>query len=80
MNDIVSRKRSEFRNPAGPDAEGLLDWRSSSTDADWINSANVTDEQWIATMEQMGLLVRKYMEAETMAEISIPQQAIMEAV
>jgi NAD(P)-dependent dehydrogenase (short-subunit alcohol dehydrogenase family) len=80
VNDIVSGKRSEFRNPAGPDAEGLLGWRSSSTDADWINSANVTDEKWIAAMEQMGLPVRKYTEAETMPDVSIPQQAIMEAV
>ena len=61
INDIVDGKRTDFRNPAGPDAEGLLGWRSSSPDADWIYSSAVDDATWIAAMEQMGLNVGKYM-------------------
>ncbi|HRI20894.1 MAG TPA: SDR family NAD(P)-dependent oxidoreductase, partial [Panacibacter sp.] len=69
INDIVAGRRTDFRNPAGPDAKGLLAWRSSSPDADWINSTMLGDAGWIAAMEQMGLPVRKYMEAEDLPQL-----------
>lgn len=64
INDIVSGKRNTLRNTAGPDAEGLLTMRSSMADEDWVNSVTVDDEAWITGMEQMGLGVGKYMNAE----------------
>jgi hypothetical protein len=64
INDIVSGKRSAFRIPVGLYAEGFLNFRASMPDEDWINSVKVSDEDWINGMEQMGLKVRKYMEAE----------------
>ena len=63
VNDIVSGKRNAFRTPVGLYAEGFLKFRDMP-DEDWINSVSVTDEDWINGMEQMGLQVRKYMQAE----------------
>lgn len=61
VQDIVDGTRHSFRNHAGPFADGFLQFRSSLTDEDWINSVGVDDETWISGMEQMGLQVRKYM-------------------
>ncbi|HVG14604.1 MAG TPA: SDR family oxidoreductase [Chitinophagaceae bacterium] len=63
ISEIVSGKRTMFRNPAGPDATPMLQMRASLSDEDWINSVAVSDEDWINGMEQMGLQVRKYMQA-----------------
>ena len=63
ISDIVSGNRKEFRNPIGLYAEGFLNFRGSLRDEDWINSVSVSDEDWINNMEQMGLQVRKHMEA-----------------
>ncbi len=57
-------KRNAFRTPVGLYAEGFLNFRASMPDEDWINSVTVSDDDWINGMEQMGLKVRKYMEAE----------------
>jgi NAD(P)-dependent dehydrogenase (short-subunit alcohol dehydrogenase family) len=66
INDIVEGKTTNLRNPAGPDAAPLLAWRASASDEDWVNSVDIDDESWTTFMEQnMGLQVRKYMEAET---------------
>lgn len=64
INDIVLGKRNSFRTPVGLLAEGFLNFRASMPDEDWINSVSVSDDDWINGMEQMGLKVRKYMEAE----------------
>lgn len=64
INDIVSGKSKTLRNPAGPTAGELLQWRSSLPDEIWISNAAVDEETWIASMEQMGLDVRKYMQKE----------------
>jgi len=66
IDDIVSGKSTKIRNPAGPGAQGLLDWRASAPDEAWINAPAVDDESWIVSMEQMGLNVRKYMGADQM--------------
>jgi NAD(P)-dependent dehydrogenase (short-subunit alcohol dehydrogenase family) len=67
INDIVAGKTDRLRHPAGPDAIPLLAWRSSTPDEEWVNSVNIDDITWIENMEQnMGLPVRKYMEAPEM--------------
>ncbi|MES2892169.1 MAG: SDR family oxidoreductase [Bacteroidota bacterium] len=67
INDIVAGKSDRLRHPAGPDAVPLLNWRSSTPDEEWVNSVNIDDKTWIENMEQnMGLQVRKYMEASEM--------------
>jgi NAD(P)-dependent dehydrogenase (short-subunit alcohol dehydrogenase family) len=64
INDIVNGKSQKFRNPAGPTADGLLGWRLSLVDEDWIGSAAVDEETWANNMAQMGLDVRKHMRQE----------------
>lgn len=64
INDIVSGKSKTFRNPAGPGAGGLLTWRCAMPDENWVNSVAVDDATWAESMEQMGLDVKKYMQAE----------------
>lgn len=63
IDDIVSGKSQTFRNVAGPDAAGLLGWRSATPDEEWINSAAVDEETWAAGMAQIGLDVKKHMPA-----------------
>ena len=46
----------------------FLAFRASMKDEDWVSSVMVDDETWISGMEQMGLAVRKFMEAEKMHE------------
>jgi NAD(P)-dependent dehydrogenase (short-subunit alcohol dehydrogenase family) len=74
INEIVAGERNEFRIPVGLYAEGFLNFRASLRDEDWINSVSVSDEDWITNMEQMGLQVRKYMQAEELPKFS-PQIA-----
>ena len=62
INDIVNGKRKKFRNPAGPTADGLLEWRAACPDEDWIGSAGVDEESWMNNMAERGLDVRKYMQ------------------
>ena len=64
ITDIVSGKRNTLRNAVGLFAEGFLGFRKSMPDEDWINSVSVDDDDWANGMEQMGLKVKKYMEAE----------------
>ena len=70
INDIVSGKRNSFRNPVGLYAEGFLNFRASMSDEDWINSVALSDDDWINGMEQMGLKVRKYMEADCLPKFN----------
>jgi NAD(P)-dependent dehydrogenase (short-subunit alcohol dehydrogenase family) len=69
INDIVSGKLNAFRAPVGLYAEGFLNFRASLADEDWVNSVSVSDEEWINNMEQMGLKVKKYMEAEGLPQL-----------
>jgi len=64
VNEIVSGKRNTMRNSAGADAEGFLAFRASLKDEDWVSSVMVDDETWITQWEQMGMGVRKFMEAD----------------
>ena len=61
--DIAEGRRMNFRNPAGPDAGPLLEWRASQKDEDWIASTSIDDETWMTAMEEgMHLNVRRYMQ------------------
>lgn len=70
VNEIVSGKRNTMRNPAGADAEGFLSFRASMKDEDWTNSVMIDDETWMTGMEQMGLPVRKFMQAENLPKFN----------
>lgn len=71
INDIVSGNSTALRNPAGPDAQGLLQWRSSTPDEDWVNSGGLNDDDWANNMEQMGLGVKKYLKKEGLPTLNI---------
>ena len=45
---IATGQLTTFRNPVGADAAPLLGWRASLTDEDWIASAGMDEETWIA--------------------------------
>ena len=64
IDDIVSGKSTRLRNTAGPTAEGLMAWRTSLADEDWVSSAAVDEETWANNMAQMGLDVKKHMQLE----------------
>lgn len=67
---IVDGERTGFRHPTGPDSHMLLGWRASLSDEDWVASAGIDDETWIAGMAQLGLNVRPYLEAGIQAASS----------
>ena len=47
IRDIVDSGTWQLRHPVGPDALGLLGWRASFTDEQWVESGAQTDEQWV---------------------------------
>jgi len=61
IRDLLATNDTKLRYPVGPDAALLLGWRASLSDYEWISSANVDEETWIAGMGQLGLDVRKYL-------------------
>lgn len=60
---VALGEQSTFRNPVGADAAPLLGWRASLSDEDWIASAGMDEEAWIAGMAQLGADVRPYLNA-----------------
>ncbi len=58
---IAAGEQTAFRNPVGLDAGPLLGWRASLSDEDWIASAAMDEETWIAGMAQLGADVRPYL-------------------
>ena len=73
IGDIISGKRTSFRNTAGQDADALIEWRASQTDEDWLASTSIDDETWINAMEEgMNLHVRQYMEDPTLINFKNP--------
>lgn len=61
ISEIISGERAGFRHPAAPDAQPFLSWRASLSDEDYIASAGIDEETWIAGMAQMGKNVRPYL-------------------
>ena len=76
INDIVERKSNKIRHLAGSDAAGLLEMRSSTSDEDWVTIGGIGDDDWIAAMEQMGLEVRKYMQAEGLPRLTVNESSM----
>lgn len=64
---IATGQQATFRNPVGLDAGPLLGWRGSLSDEDWIASAGIDEETWIAGMAQLGADVRPYLQASNSA-------------
>jgi NAD(P)-dependent dehydrogenase (short-subunit alcohol dehydrogenase family) len=58
---IATGEQTTFRNPVGLDAGPLLGYRGSLSDEDWIASAGIDEETWIAGMAQLGADVRPYL-------------------
>jgi NAD(P)-dependent dehydrogenase (short-subunit alcohol dehydrogenase family) len=52
IRSIVESNSWQLRYPVGPDAAGLLAWRASMTDEQWIDNAAVTDEEWLARVKR----------------------------
>ena len=62
ISDIIDGKSNAFRNPAGPDALPLIQWRAALPDEEWANAHNIDDETWISNQEKyLHLNVRAYM-------------------
>ncbi|GEO07053.1 hypothetical protein AAE02nite_47170 [Adhaeribacter aerolatus] len=59
--EVIAGERTGFRHVASPDAELFLSFRASLSDEDWIASAGMDEETWIAGMAQMGINVRPYL-------------------
>ena len=50
--EIVNHADPTLRHPVGPDAKGLIDWRSSMTDEQWIERLGVeSDEEWVRNIK-----------------------------
>jgi NAD(P)-dependent dehydrogenase (short-subunit alcohol dehydrogenase family) len=65
VKDILEGRSASFRNPAGPDAAPLLQWRASLKDEDWIQAHNMDDETWLTiSKETFGVDFRPYLENE----------------
>ncbi len=52
IRDIVDSGTWQLRHPVGPDAAGLLAWRASMTDEQWVEWGALTDAQWIDYVRQ----------------------------
>lgn len=52
IREIVDSDSWQLRHPVGPDAAGLLAWRASMTDEQWVANAAVTDGQWVSFVRQ----------------------------
>jgi NAD(P)-dependent dehydrogenase (short-subunit alcohol dehydrogenase family) len=69
--EVISGSSTTLRNPAGPDAAGLLHMRASTSDEDWVNSVIVNDDEWANSMEQIGLKVKKYLQVKGLPQFNI---------
>jgi NAD(P)-dependent dehydrogenase (short-subunit alcohol dehydrogenase family) len=52
IREIVESSTRKLRHPVGPDAEGLLAWRASMTDEQWVEWGAISDEQWVEYVRQ----------------------------
>jgi NAD(P)-dependent dehydrogenase (short-subunit alcohol dehydrogenase family) len=59
IREIVDSGSWQLRHPVGPDAVGLLGWRTSITDEQWVDRGAQTDDEWVAaTRQAFGLQVK----------------------
>jgi NAD(P)-dependent dehydrogenase (short-subunit alcohol dehydrogenase family) len=52
VREIVDSGTWQLRHLVGPDAAGLLGWRASMTDEQWVEFGALTDDQWVAYVRQ----------------------------
>ena len=52
IRDIVESGTWQLRHPVGPDAAGLLAWRASMSDEEWVEQGAMTDDQWVDYVRQ----------------------------
>ena len=52
IREIVESNTWKLRHPVGPDAEGLLAWRASMSDEQWIELGAISDQQWVEYVRQ----------------------------
>lgn len=48
VREIVEGGDLPLRHLVGPDAAGLIQWRASMTDEQWVEFGAMTDDQWVA--------------------------------
>lgn len=48
IREIVDSGTWQLRHPVGPDAAGLLNWRASMSDEQWVEWGALTDDEWVA--------------------------------
>jgi NAD(P)-dependent dehydrogenase (short-subunit alcohol dehydrogenase family) len=52
IREVVDSGTWQLRHPVGPDAVGLLAWRASMTDEQWVASTDITDDEWVRNVRQ----------------------------
>jgi NAD(P)-dependent dehydrogenase (short-subunit alcohol dehydrogenase family) len=52
VREIVDSGTWQLRHPVGPDAEGLLAWRTSMSDEQWVAWGAISDEEWVQYVRQ----------------------------
>lgn len=52
IREIVDSGTWKLRHPVGPDAEGLLAWRASMSDEQWVDWGAISDEEWVEYVRQ----------------------------
>jgi NAD(P)-dependent dehydrogenase (short-subunit alcohol dehydrogenase family) len=52
IRDIVESGTWQLRHLVGPNAAGLLAWRTSLTDEQWVDWGAQSDESWVAAVRQ----------------------------
>jgi NAD(P)-dependent dehydrogenase (short-subunit alcohol dehydrogenase family) len=52
IREIVDSGTWQLRHPVGPDAAGLLAWRTSMTDEQWVEWGAISDDQWVAYIRE----------------------------
>jgi len=57
--EVISGRRQTLRNPAGRDGARMLHWRKTKTDEAWVNSATVSDADWVADVKRTTGVVAK---------------------
>ena len=62
IRDIVAGEDWQFRHPGGPAAAGIMAWRASMTDEQYIASGALDDDAWCDFVQKsMGLDVRRHL-------------------
>ncbi len=52
IREIIDSGTWQLRHPVGPDAAGLLAWRASMTDEQWVEWGAISDDEWVAYIRQ----------------------------